>query len=447
LGRVVDDKLKSEYSEFVTIDGIVKRLSAEFQAEKQRLEAEIELLDTNTANAREIVAQFESFDQAEQLAAALQEQANELVREDNTIRKETTRNTIRANELIAELSVRRTALFKFFRRSEAKIQADIQRNVIEAAAIATRQENFGSRMLRLTQQLERAKHDRDARRAVTFGKDRARAETIVTTAENERNRSVAVLRDVEAKILAIRDSILRNARIIGATCTKAYLSPKDLGHADLVIIDEASMVPLPVAWFSAGLARERVVISGDFRQLPPIIPTQEEEIFEALGHDTFRAAGLTDPDDPRLMMLDTQYRMRAEICQLIAGPMYSNRLQTAADRHTAPGRVPMVPFDGPLTIIDTSDLWPFESQTAFYSRFNMLHALLARNIAWHLRKCGVIENNLDLGISTPYAAQARMIQKLLEGEGLDEFVRAGTVHRYQGDERRIMLLEIPESHG
>jgi ssDNA-binding Zn-finger/Zn-ribbon topoisomerase 1 len=77
----------------------------------------------------------------------------------------------------------------------------------------------------------------------------------------------------------------------------------------------------------------------------------------------------------------------------------------------------------------------------------MLHALLARNFAWHLRQKGVIESNRDLGICTPYAAQARMIQKLLEGESLDRFVQAGTVHRYQGDERRLMLLEIPESHG
>ena len=35
------------------------------------------------------------------------------------------------------------------------------------------------------------------------------------------------------------------------------------------------------------------------------------------------------------------------------------------------------PYDGALTIIDTSDLWPFESVNAFKSRFNLMHALLA----------------------------------------------------------------------
>ena len=59
----------------------------------------------------------------------------------------------------------------------------------------------------------------------------------------------------------------------------------------------------------------------------------------------------------------------------------------------------------------------------------------------------MIETNHDLGICTPYAAQARLIQKLLEEHSLDNYVHCGTVHRFQGDERRIVLLEIPESYG
>ena len=146
-------------------------------------------------------------------------------------------------------------------------------------------------------------------------------------------------------------------------------------------------------------------------------------------------------------MLIEQHRMRSEICDLISKPMYKGKLVTAAGRETVEGPSPPKPFDGALTIIDTSALKPFESQNAFFSRFNLLHALLARNLVWHFQQKGVIRTNRDLGICTPYAAQARLIQKLLEGDGLDEFVHAGTVHRFQGDERRMVLLEIPESDG
>ena len=55
--------------------------------------------------------------------------------------------------------------------------------------------------------------------------------------------------------------------------------------------------------------------------------------------------------------------------------------------------------------------------------------------------------NKRLGICTPYAAQAKLIEKLLAGEGLNNLITAGTVHRYQGDESRMMVLDIPESHG
>jgi ssDNA-binding Zn-finger/Zn-ribbon topoisomerase 1 len=72
---------------------------------------------------------------------------------------------------------------------------------------------------------------------------------------------------------------------------------------------------------------------------------------------------------------------------------------------------------------------------------------VVRNLAWHFHDKGYIESYESLGICTPYAAQAKLIQKLLEGEDLDYHVQVGTVHRFQGDERHTVVLEIPESHG
>lgn len=262
-------------------------------------------------------------------------------------------------------------------------------------------------------------------------------------AKHQRDELNAEIRQIEIEIAALRKTVLRNARIVGATCTTAYLT-KEIGQFDLVIVDEASMVLRPAVWFSAGLASERVVISGDFRQIPPIVPTQQETIFQELGLDPFTATDRTKPDAPGLAMLTTQYRMHPEICGLISEPMYEGKLRTSPARKKVLGRLPPNPFEKPLTIIDTSDLQPVESQNNG-SRFNKLHTLLVRNFVWHLRQNGVIETNHDLGICTPYSAQARHIQKLLKEDNLDNLVQCGTVHRFQGDERRIVLLEIPES--
>jgi superfamily I DNA and/or RNA helicase len=62
--------------------------------------------------------------------------------------------------------------------------------------------------------------------------------------------------------------VVKEAKVLGATCTKAYLAVKEVGQFDMVIVDEASMVVLPMLWFVAGLAKARVVVCGDFCQIP-----------------------------------------------------------------------------------------------------------------------------------------------------------------------------------
>ena len=264
-------------------------------------------------------------------------------------------------------------------------------------------------------------------------------------AKQQRDELVAEIHETGVEIAALRTTVLRDARIVGATCTTAYLTG-DIGQFDLVIVDEASMVPRPEVWFSAGLSRERVVISGDFRQIPSIVTTEQEAIFQELGLDPFTATERTKPDAPGLIMLTTQFRMHPNICELISEPMYEGKLSTSPARKKVLGRLPPNPFEKPLTIIDTSDLGPIESQDEG-SRFNKLHALLVRNFVRHLRLNGVVETNHDLGICTPYSAQAHQIQKLLKEDSPDDLVHCGTIHRFQGDERRIVLLEIPESGG
>jgi AAA domain len=110
----------------------------------------------------------------------------------------------------------------------------------------------------------------------------------------------------------IRSSVLNEARVVGATAKRTFLRPNEFSTFDTVIIDEASMILLPAVFHSAGLAKERIVVSGDFRQLPPIVQAEQEEIFRVLGHDDFMRAGITNAVEqgtvpPRLVMLQQQY--------------------------------------------------------------------------------------------------------------------------------------------
>src|SRR4029077_4449648 len=132
---------------------------------------------------------------------------------------------------------------------------------------------------------------------------------------------------IKAQLADIRKSIIEQARIVGATVTRLYLSPKMFTNFDIVIIDEASMVLLPALFHAAGLAKEKVIVSGDFRQLPPIVQTDEEAILAELGIDVFGRAEITKAVNSgarpkRTVMLEQQSRMHEQICKMISGPMY-----------------------------------------------------------------------------------------------------------------------------
>ncbi|CAG7643635.1 AAA family ATPase [Streptomyces bryophytorum] len=123
----------------------------------------------------------------------------------------------------------------------------------------------------------------------------------------------------------IQDTLPAKCRVMGATVAKAIQSRKLLDRVDVVVMDEAGMVSLPAAWLAAGLAGKRLVVAGDFRQLPAVTKgdsdpkaTEAERVHSRhwTARDPFHAAGLVEPGgrvrpDSRLVALDTQYRMRA----------------------------------------------------------------------------------------------------------------------------------------
>jgi AAA domain/Topoisomerase DNA binding C4 zinc finger/PLD-like domain len=450
LGTIADTKLAAAYNAYVTIDGIVERRSADLKSRLSQAQVNIARIDQQSAQARTILDQFVQLDNVQRNLDAQINATNALARTGSELNTAFKSTAVKLRELNDELLKRRNAVFGLFKRSEQTIQRNISTTQERRTKLQSEIENTKVRYSEAKERFESAKTRRDRLHKQLAGLDRSLAERIIDAADKSRAPFVAELREIESKISELRTSVMKEATVLGATCTKTYLGVKEIGQVDTVIIDEASMVLLPMAWFVAGLAKDRVIVCGDFRQIPPIVQTSQQAVFDVLGHDVFSEVKLDDPraDDARMVMLDTQYRMDKAICGLISEPMYGGLLKTAVDKGRSQAvQKPPPPYDGTLTIIDTSDLWPFESVNAFFSRFNLMHALLARNLAWHLHGHGYIKTANDLAICTPYAAQARLISKLLDGENLGSLVQVGTVHSFQGDERNAIVLELPEGHG
>jgi hypothetical protein len=450
LGAVVDPKLAKEFGDCLDLDRIVERLAAPLRVTLNALQLSISDIERAIEPIREALSRFEQLDVAnarfETIAVNLHN-IHTCVQEIQQRLAAVDRNL---SALAAELSGKGRWLRNLLRTREKVVleiqDAQVQRSQLElldqqnVAAEREALRNYSAASDELTRLADSL-----------IGQDRSTCQEQYDALDGKLNALRGERSAIEDEIAGLRAKILGDARVIGATGTRVYLTPKDLGLLDLVIVDEASMLLQPVIWMAAGLSRERVIICGDFRQLPPIVNTDRQAIFDLLGRDVFEASGVSalDRADPRMVMLDTQYRMDELICALISQRMYEGRLRTATDPAWLKKRQmhvrPPPPFDHSLTLIDTSDLRPGEAFEGT-SRFNPVHALLIRNLAHHLTQTGFATDKTALAVCTPYAAQARLISKVLKERDMAH-VEVGTVHTFQGDERNAIIVDLPESPG
>src|SRR5947208_11536049 len=118
---------------------------------------------------------------------------------------------------------------------------------------------------------------------------------------NQRLRQITAEIDaINEQLKRVEETIISEARIIATTLTRAYL--RDTIQArrfDTVILDEASMAPIPALWVAASLADRNVIAVGDFKQLPPIVQSDKEFAVKWLGRDVFEIAGMTSAHKQR----------------------------------------------------------------------------------------------------------------------------------------------------
>ena len=105
LGRIVDEKLRLKYASFVTVDGIVARLSKDLNERRLVLEEEIAGIDARVEHTQSLIARFETLDRAEQVVTVELLRVNELARKGKGARDRRTAN----HKLRADLLSRRGA--------------------------------------------------------------------------------------------------------------------------------------------------------------------------------------------------------------------------------------------------------------------------------------------------------------------------------------------------
>jgi hypothetical protein len=266
----------------------------------------------------------------------------------------------------------------------------------------------------------------------------------------------AEVRRLDRLLTYVRRRVLDDADAVFATVHRCYLADLAGCRFDVVVIDEASMVAVPLALFAAGLGRGHTIVAGDFRQLGPITATDAaSSAAEWMGRSVFEMAGIDQAVSagscvPTLTTLRQQHRMRPGVADLVGSGFYPEAGLVTSPRvldRMVPAALARCLPDGDIFLVDTTSARPWMARAGgLGSRYNPIHALVVDALIRWIEGTGT-DVGTGIGVIAPFSPQARLLHGLLADH--ESAAETGTVHRYQGGERDVIIYDTTEApaHG
>jgi superfamily I DNA and/or RNA helicase len=256
----------------------------------------------------------------------------------------------------------------------------------------------------------------------------------------------AIAEKKKALLTRERDVVDR-ASLVLSTLTNSYFSPlMDEQRFDVVIVEEASMAVLPSLFYAACLGRRKTVMVGDPCQLPSIVQSNQDYVRKVMGRNIFEVTVADPHSSPLVAMLAVQYRMHPVIGQLVSDLFYDGRLTHGGDPAMRERIAAGEPYAGsPLVVLDTAGLTTSQPGSSGQSRINATTAVLCVDLARRAVRAGASH----VAIITPYVDQARAIRAHLKERiadvGETQHIECSTVHRFQGQERDVIILDTVDA--
>jgi hypothetical protein len=465
LGTPVKPEIKDKYGQLIDLDEILRKIVIPIQDEIIKFSGQLQKLKDKTDQLNAAKQEFRSHANA---TKNLDKVSNELFEMELKI-KESKKNTSVLKEKIKSLdeelliSEAKNAVSRLFGSIRNPGQIRLERDQVDKNL-----DQLGKLIKRIADDLPNMKKEVESlkvssAKSVKWLESNPSESGIESKITENRNLQADIQKKIDELQLEIagkRKEIIAKARVVACTAYKPLIDKEIIElDFDVVVIDEASMIPLSLFYCSAAKAKSRIVIAGDFRQLPPIVkvggrtksnnePSSTDiEHKELLTHNPFTFSKVLEgigqkSESPNLIALRDQYRMREPIANLISDYFYPEHtlktIENRMDKKTPWGNESFIVFD-------TSSLSP-ESSRVQSSWRNIVHALVIKAISDSLLLDGwefTSTSKKCFGVLAPFAKQASFIRSLIHPSGV-KGIEGGvsTVHRFQGNERDLMILDI-----
>lgn len=243
------------------------------------------------------------------------------------------------------------------------------------------------------------------------------------------------LADCRDQLAERQKQTVEKGRVVLSTLANLTTSPLTEGESfDNVIVEEAGMALLPGFFLACCRATKRSLAVGDPRQLPSILISRDSFVHRTLGRNIFEVGEV-----PKAMLTE-QYRMHPEIGDLVSTLAYEGQLRhgrpaDSFEEWTARDPVPGVALAG----WDLRGASTCQKQSGG-SRFNDESAAVCIKLARKAVEAGFEQ----VAIISPYRQQVRTLRKLITPD-LEGIVECDTVHRYQGKERDVVIVDLVDS--
>lgn len=262
--------------------------------------------------------------------------------------------------------------------------------------------------------------------------------------------------------IRINGDLFNNARVIACTLVGSSSRLLEGMKFSTLFIDEAAQA-LEAACLIPMRRAGRVILAGDHCQLPPTVKCIEA-VKEGLAKSLMERLVENHPE--AVTLLNTQYRMNEDIMRFSSQWFYHGEM-TATPEVRYRG---ILDYDTPIEWIDTAEIKDSENgldadvdaDIAFketlagqsYGRLNRDEALLTlltlQRYIERITKQRFLEENIDVGIISPYRAQAQYLRRLLKQtpffKPLRHLLTVNTVDGFQGQERDVIIISLVRSN-